>query len=381
MLRWRDGRKGGVRSEGPAGSASGVSRPPDEAGAYRASAAPAELDDALDTLASAIRDVGRFAIDVGEQAAETVAEEAEAWAKHLLVLAPSPDSGGRSGERRRDFAGIRRFFGRHRRAESQQMAETLHGLRSVVWAFVRSLRHAVGETDTDTEVIAQLEALRDAARSGNPSLLEEQALAVADRVSHMLARRAEQQKAERAMLSEKLHTLGFQLEAVREEASKDPLTGVMNRGAFDAYVENTVDLSAAFDHEALLLLVDVDHFKRVNDAWGHPVGDQVLRALADRFVRTFLRKNDFIARYGGEEFAVVMRDAGAAQATKIGERLMKAVRSLSVELEDGERLEVRVSAGIAVIRRGETAKDWVARADRALYRAKNEGRDRYALAP
>jgi diguanylate cyclase len=122
-------------------------------------------------------------------------------------------------------------------------------------------------------------------------------------------------------------------------------------------------------------MVDVDHFKRINDTFGHPAGDEALRRLADTIVRTFPRRTDFVARYGGEEFAVVLPQEGVETARILGARLLVNVRNQSIEL-GGTAVRLTISIGFAVLRPGEETASWVARADHALYRAKQAGRDR-----
>ncbi len=96
---------------------------------------------------------------------------------------------------------------------------------------------------------------------------------------------------------------------MRTQATLDSLTNLYNRAAFDQEVEKVGALGLLLGSMPCLLLVDVDHFKAINDQYGHPAGDQVLKAVAENLVRHFLRKEDFVARYGGEEFAIVVRDS------------------------------------------------------------------------
>ena len=125
-------------------------------------------------------------------------------------------------------------------------------------------------------------------------------------------------------------------------------------------------------------MVDVDHFKHINDTYGHPAGDAVLQELANRLVSTFPRKTDFIARYGGEEFCILLHNAGNELSQRLGERLLHSVRAEEFHYQD-TRIPVTVSIGIAELSPGETVASWVARADRALYRAKDSGRDQLCL--
>jgi diguanylate cyclase (GGDEF)-like protein len=175
-------------------------------------------------------------------------------------------------------------------------------------------------------------------------------------------------------LSEQVRLLGARLEVAEKENVTDALTGLANRRAFDQELTRVANMAAVFGEEACLLLIDADHFKDVNDKYGHRAGDIVLRALSEVLVRTFPRKSDVVARFGGEEFAIILRDANAVDAVRLGERLLAQVRALAVHHE-GEDLRITVSVGAAVVVPAQPAM-WLERADRALYTAKAEGRNR-----
>ena len=120
--------------------------------------------------------------------------------------------------------------------------------------------------------------------------------------------------------------------------------------------------------------MDIDHFKQVNDTHGHPVGDAVIQQLADRLVSTFPRKTDFIARYGGEEFCILLPGADLELCLRLGDRLLEAVRREAFCYEEIS-IPATVSVGVAELMPGETVSTWLARADRALYQAKESGRN------
>jgi diguanylate cyclase (GGDEF)-like protein len=159
----------------------------------------------------------------------------------------------------------------------------------------------------------------------------------------------------------------------------DALTELYNRGAFDDALKGLVDLASLTAQPVLLMLVDLDHFKRVNDQYGHPVGDAVLVETANTLVRCFPRGKDFIGRYGGEEFAVILWDVEPEHTERLGERLLDAVRELSVASDKGE-VKLTCSIGAATLRLGESPADLVRRTDDALYQAKQQGRDRLVIA-
>lgn len=147
--------------------------------------------------------------------------------------------------------------------------------------------------------------------------------------------------------------------------------------AFDEQIEREVDLATLFGKRGCLLMVDIDHFKWVNDIHGHRCGDEVLKHFAATLSRCFMRRDDFVARYAGEAFVVVLRELEWPVATDVAERGMNAIRNLEVLFTEMEQpIRMTASMGIARLRMGETASSWVERADRALYQAKNGGRDR-----
>ena len=133
------------------------------------------------------------------------------------------------------------------------------------------------------------------------------------------------------------------------------------------------------DEAACLVMFDIDYFKQLNDEHGHMTGDIALREIASALVRSFPRRSDVLTRFGGDEFAVILHDATAADASRLADRFLAAVRELHVP-GPREPVNVTVSAGVAEALPGEPADSWVARADHALYEAKAEGRDRVAIA-
>jgi diguanylate cyclase (GGDEF)-like protein len=163
-------------------------------------------------------------------------------------------------------------------------------------------------------------------------------------------------------------------ERARLLASVDALTGVDNRPRFFTRAEDRVAAARSGGHPLAALMIDVDHFKDVNDAHGHRVGDDVLRTVADRLA-AHLRPGDVLGRYGGEEFAAVLRDDGEG-AEAVAERLRRAVAADPVRRGDRE-LAVTVSVGVAHLRPADRdLSALLARADAALYLAKHSGRNR-----
>ena len=167
----------------------------------------------------------------------------------------------------------------------------------------------------------------------------------------------------------------------QRQAMLDPLTGLANRRAFYQQAEAAFHERMRHKIPLALILIDIDHFKQVNDRHGHAVGDQVLRAVAMRMAAVS-RPEDTLARYGGEEFAVIAQHVDLSGAERLAQRLWEVVRQSPVEIGDGRSLQVSISVGVAACRPDLCdLEELVRRADEALYRAKEGGRDAVVLAP
>ncbi len=162
----------------------------------------------------------------------------------------------------------------------------------------------------------------------------------------------------------------------REAALLDPLTGVSNRRGFNEEAGRMLARARRDGTATALLLLDIDHFKAVNDRWGHAAGDRALKALTGT-VAAELRAGDLIGRLGGEEFAVALAGSDAGQAFRLAERIRQAVAAQPIPIRDGyANIRLTVSVGVAVGRGEESSEALLAEADTALYRAKARGRDR-----
>ena len=166
-----------------------------------------------------------------------------------------------------------------------------------------------------------------------------------------------------------------------ESALRDGLTHAYNKRTFGERLESEFQYAVRHDTPVWLIFVDIDHFKRINDAHGHPAGDVVLTKLAS-LVTSMIGEDDMFARYGGEEFAIVVRGGEGDQIAALAERVRAAVEAHPFLADGGKRVPVTISAGIARAPAPglASAADLVARADEAMYTAKREGRNRVRVA-
>jgi len=167
----------------------------------------------------------------------------------------------------------------------------------------------------------------------------------------------------------------MRIAALERDVNLDPLTGTFNRRFLDAKIEEEVSRAREDGRALSALLIDLDHFKRINDNYGHPVGDLVLRYVSTRIVER-VREGDAVVRYGGEEFVVLALDCGLDAAAALAERVRLGICEEEIALPDGRKIAVSASVGVATLESGEEPPDFLRRMDEALYAAKRTGRNR-----
>ncbi len=338
----------------------------------------------LDSLGSILQLYGRHAFDVGPMTAGDVRSLVTDWALHATMGAARPghedeDRNG-IGLLERDWKGLVKAFAQLRRDERQAVVTSHADLRAVVDAFVSAVHGmAVDEDDAERATRQILDRVKQATVAYDTEVLKREALVAVDAINVLMRSRRERQRERFASLGQEVRNLGAELAVAKNESLVDPLTGLSNRKAFDAELLRSIELHALLRTPVCLMLVDVDYFKTVNDVHGHPAGDAVLKQLARAHARTFLRRSDLVARFGGDEFAIILGDTPSIAGEKLAERLRQAAETLHHAVPGMEKAPT-LSIGIAELVLGDDCASWVARADQALYAAKNAGRDRVWLA-
>ncbi|MGZ8457614.1 MAG: diguanylate cyclase [Gemmatirosa sp.] len=340
----------------------------------------------LDAIGRLTHLVGAYAHDTDSRTAADVRCHADRWRRHLTTGLGHPtrdgDEDATDGSERnvrggglaaRDWEGAVRFAAADRQAEHAYVARTLEALRGTVWTLVQGLHAAVGaEAAAGRASAGVVRRLQHVVCDAEPEVLRDAALAAVGELGTLLARREREREQQIAALGREVATLGAALEEARRESATDPLTGLGNRRAFDAALAHAAALHGLWGQRVCLVQVDVDLLKHLNDRDGHAAGDAALKRVAAQLSRIFLRRTDVVARTGGDEFAVLLRDTTVDEATRLAERLVAAVAAAFVD----EDSRISVSAGVAALRTDETAAEWYARADAALYAAKAAGRGR-----
>lgn len=162
-----------------------------------------------------------------------------------------------------------------------------------------------------------------------------------------------------------------------DQAFRDPLTGAGNRIALNDNLVREMELSRRHGYQLSLLMLDLDHFKAINDNFGHIIGDEILKAVVEK-IKDCIRQTDICFRYGGEEFVVLLNNAHIADARLIAERIRMSISEMFMQTEKGP-LQVTISTGLAVLEDKDSGINLIDRADKALYQAKNSGRNKVCV--
>lgn len=181
--------------------------------------------------------------------------------------------------------------------------------------------------------------------------------------------------------SKQVTELRENLDNVRKEAMTDGLTGLSNRKAFDRQIRDCIEAAGEQNTPLVLMMLDIDYFKKFNDTYGHQVGDQVLRLVA-RTLTDNVKGRDIAARFGGEEFAIILPETGLESGLKVADILRKLVENKEVINKSSHETlgRITLSVGVAQYQTGESISDFIERADAALYQAKRNGRNRVEAA-
>ncbi|MHA6572490.1 GGDEF domain-containing protein [Pseudomonas yamanorum] len=252
--------------------------------------------------------------------------------------------------------------------------------RSAARELDTQIREQVDGLQTSVQDAADLDSLKHVLESHLEGLL-----GTMDQHQHQRDQREQEVAARLKSLAERVANMeqeaqGYRehLEVQRQKALIDPLTGLPNRAAWTERLEQEVNAWHQRGNSLSLAMLDLDHFKRINDGYGHLAGDKVLKIIAT-VLRKRLRPNDFIARFGGEEFVLLVPNSSLSDALAVGETLRAAIEACPFHFK-GEPVTITVSMGVAQFQPGERSDLALKRADEALYRAKAAGRNQVQAA-
>jgi diguanylate cyclase len=247
---------------------------------------------------------------------------------------------------------------------------------------MRSVVHTASQTGHHAGAFgAQLTGLTEALESND-------AEALAPRLSEVLASTSVMKNSVESLQKkvsasqEEIARLRGDLERARGEALLDPMTGILNRRGFEQSLQALIARNTAADETHCLVMLDIDHFKKVNDTHGHLMGDRVIQAVGEILRTSVTHEAHAAARYGGEEFAILMPSATIDDSASVAESVRERTKAIKIRKRDTQEVlfSVTLSGGVASLQPGDDAAALIARADAALYQAKQTGRDRVVRA-
>lgn len=276
---------------------------------------------------------------------------------------------------------FRQFFSSYRIDECTYIEKTFDDFRGIVWDFVEQLSEDFkAEQSENQELKSSFEELKDAVESNSIEALKNQSRKFIDsyveRQFNIDKRKAHKEK----NLAKNLDVVKQKLVEANHSMRLDHLTSAYNRKSFDEHLKQHHRMFGIAESNVSLVMLDIDHFKRINDTYGHPMGDFVLKECVRTLHELFGNGKDFVARIGGEEFAIVLPDCNIESAAMKAQAAMDRIRAERF-VHEGAEFRFTISLGISQLTTGETVEQWLKRTDEALYASKNTGRNRYTIAP
>ncbi|QJR34315.1 GGDEF domain-containing protein [Gemmatimonas groenlandica] len=334
----------------------------------------------LDALGGVLTALSRYPIDLPDRPAEKSAEEIARWQRHATMGYPLEEGAGTLGVADRDWDGVVRAVTEQRREEHKYVDSSITELREALWACVETVHNAVKIDHTaDASTETQMDRAKNALKRMQTGSIKQEVLGAVLAIEGALQSRRDQQQEQYVSLATKLDRMGKQLEEARKESTTDPLTGIGNRKLFDMMGPRAVQMFALGRQPVVLLMIDLDKLKLVNDMYGHQAGDAAIANLGGALSKVFLRQSDVLCRYGGDEFVAILHNTDWKMAQTLARRLQEQVAAMPAP-HPAMEFSIGASVGVAQLEAHEEVDEWIARADKALYKAKQNGRDRVCVA-
>jgi diguanylate cyclase len=321
------------------------------------------------TLLYLIDVYNKHLIDIDSHPIRRVRESLDDYSKELVNTEKVEDTLFR----------FRQYFSSYRVAEYTYLRKTFEDFKGIIWNFVEQLSdEAVLEQLEDKEMHSSLQQLKEAVEADSIDVLRLKSREFIHRYVDHQSRREERRNKRMKTVKKNLSTVKKQLIEADRSMRVDHLTQAYNRRSFDEQLKQQSQLFQISKAPVSMIIMDIDFFKKINDTYGHDIGDFVLKECVRTLQEIFTRDHDFVARIGGEEFAVILPEHALEHAIKRAEDVLAKVRK-EVFIHGEMELRFTVSMGIAQLAEGESTDQWLKRADMALYESKQGGRNRYTV--
>ncbi len=331
-----------------------------------------ELSEDRATLLYLVDVYSKHLVDIENHPVRKVRESFDEFARELV------DPSSKSDPEKLMFR-LRQFFAGYRMDEYTYVRKTFDDFKGILWDFIEQLADDSRFQDvSDKGLQSSMKELKEAVESESIDVLRTKSREFIDSYVEYTSKRDDRRSKRMSSIKKNLDNVKKKLEQADKSMRTDHLTGAFNRKSFDENIKQNITMFEMAKSEVTLCILDIDYFKRVNDTYGHDVGDFVLKECVRTLQESYGKDNDFVARIGGEEFAVILQDQNAVTAVARAGEVFAKIRK-EVFIHDGKELRFTVSMGIAQLQTGETADQWIKRADSALYSAKHTGRDQWIV--
>lgn len=274
---------------------------------------------------------------------------------------------------------FRQFYSKYRIDECSYFEKTFEDFKTIVWDFVDQLSEDIAfDQKNDKKLNQKLLLLKEAVEANSIDELKNQSREFIDSYVEYQSKKENRNKKKMAFIENNLTNVKQKLVQANMNMRRDHLTKAYNRKSFDEHVKQLHKLNRSNNKAITLIILDIDFFKKINDNYGHDIGDFVLVECVKLLQNIFSRESDFVARIGGEEFAILLPDYRLEHAADKAQKALQIIRN-EVFVQDGHQLRFTVSMGIAQLGESESIDQWIKRADQALYESKNTGRNKFTL--
>lgn len=276
---------------------------------------------------------------------------------------------------------LRQYFSGYRVDEYTYVRKTFEDFKGILWDFIEQLADDSRFQDvSDKDVHSSMKELKEAVESESIDILRTKSREFIDSYVEYTSKRDERRTKRMSSIKKNLDSVKKKLIEADRSMRTDHLTGAFNRKSFDENIRQQISLFEMTKSNVTLCILDIDFFKKVNDTYGHDVGDFILKECVRLLGESYgNEQTDFVARIGGEEFAVILQDHNVEQAVQRASEAFSRIRK-EVFVHEGNELRFTVSMGIAQLLKDESSDQWIKRADAALYESKHSGRNKWTIA-
>lgn len=342
-----------------------------EAGADSSNKMPMISEDKA-TLIYMIDVYNKHLFEIEKHSIRKVREKLDAMAKNLVD--PDPK------QTEKTLFEIRQFFSSYRIDEYSYIQNTFDDFKRIVWDFADQLGEDMRfENNKEKHLATNLKDLKEAVEANSIETLRHKSREFINSYIEYQGQKNEMRNKRIVSTKKNLDLVKKQLLDANNSLNVDHLTSASNRKSFDEYLKKLVQMNKINNGQISIIMLDIDFFKKINDSYGHDIGDFVLKECVGTLKQVFTKEEEMVARIGGEEFVVVLPNHNIEHAVVRAEEVQKRIRNEAF-LQGDLSIRFTVSMGIAQLLENETISDWLKRADLALYQSKNSGRNKYTVA-